>query len=195
MRTVLFAAFAAVAAACTPAAEAPDLRPLAEGEARIDGVAQVEDGGYPQFTVTVQPESGEPLALYLNAEGGADLGGQEPSSFSGQTVTAYYATSEDLLLLDVAAAGTRAAAPADGTPAPQPDDQTITGVLSGADAVTNSDLPGGVTITDAQGAVHSFEHYVTPDLVALNGQQVTARYRPGERREITLLRSVEGGAR
>jgi hypothetical protein len=187
MRKLAFAALAAFVVACTPPAPAPDVRPLADGETRIDGVVTlVEDGGYPQFTVTVQPETGEPLALYLNAESGADLNTQQPGSFSGQTVTAYYTTADDPLLIALQSSNGAPIVTPDG-PALANDDQTITGVLSGADAVTNSDLPDIVTVTDAQGAAHNFEYYITEAMVAANGQQVTARYRPGVRHEITLL--------
>ncbi len=188
MRKFAFAALAALAVACTPpAAQAPDVRALADGETRIDGaVTQIEDGGYPQFTVTIQPGTGEPLALYLNAEGGADLDGQEPGTFAGQTVIAYYTTADDPLLIALqSASGAPIVAP-DG-PALANDDLTLTGVLSGADAVTGSDLPDTVTITDAQGVAHNFEYYITEAMVAANGQQVTARYRPSVRHEITLL--------
>jgi hypothetical protein len=187
MRKLAFAAMAAFVAACTPPSPVTDVRPLADGETRIDGVVtQVEDGGYPQFTVTIQPEAGESLALYLNAESGADLNNQEPGSFSGQTVIAYYTTADDPLLIALqSTSGAPIVAP-DG-PALANDDPTITGVLSGADAVTNSDLPDVVTITDGQGAVHNFEYYITEAMVAANGQQVTARYRSRVRHEVTLL--------
>jgi hypothetical protein len=189
MRNVLIAALAALAIACTPASQEPDVRPLAAGETRVEGAAQVEDGGYPQFTVTVQPDSGDPVSLYLNAEGDADLGSEEPGSFSGKTVIAYYTTNEDLHLLDMNSATGAAVLPIG--PPPSAEDRTITGTLSGADAPTSSDLPDIITITDAQGVARQFEYYVTPELVAVNGQQVTARYRAGERREVTLLRAVE----
>jgi len=188
MRKLVFAALVGLMAACTPAdAPAPEVRPLADGETRIEGaVTLVEDGAYPQFTVTVQPQGGEALALYLNAESGADLEGQQPGSFSGQSVIAYYTTSDDPLLIALqSSTGAPIVAP-DGV-APADNLQAITGVLSGATEPTTSDLPDVITVTDAQGRAMDFEYYITDEIVAVNGQQVTARYRPSVRNEITLL--------
>lgn len=190
VRRILIAVMTAAVVACAPAAQESDVRQLAEGETRIDGVVnQVEDNGYPRFAIAVQPESGEAVGLYLNAESGADLGGQEPSSFAGQTVVAYYTTADDPLIVDVVNAS-GAAVFGESIP-PSAEDLTITGALSGAEAATSSDLPGVITITDAGGAARAFEIYITPELAAVNGQQVTVRYRPNQRREITLLRVVE----
>ncbi len=187
---LIIVASAAFLVACTPPAPTAQVRAPAEGETRIDGaVTQVEDGAYPQFTVTIQPESGAPVALYLNAESGADLGGQEPGSFAGQDIIAYYTTTEDLALVDLRTAAGATLLPADG-PAPTADALSISGTLSGAAAVTAGDLPDVITVTDAGGIARNFEYYVTPEIVAANGQQVTARYQPGERNEITLLHSA-----
>ncbi len=186
MRRIFIAVMAAFAVACTPATQAPDVRPLAEGETRVSGfVAQVADIGHTRFNVAIQPEGVEPVGLYLNAESGADLGGQEPSSFAGQSVVAYYTISDDPLIVDVINAS--GAVLLEENIPPSAIDLTVTGTLSGAEATTSSDLPDVVTVTDAAGAILRFEVYMT-QLVALNGQQVTIRYRPNERREITLLR-------
>ncbi|GAM96921.1 hypothetical protein U91I_00542 [alpha proteobacterium U9-1i] len=179
----------ALVVACTPATQQSDIRPLAEGETRIEGVVnQVEDQGYPRFTFAVQPESGNPVGLYLNAESHADLGGKEPSSFAGQPVIAYYTTADDPLVVDVVNAS-GAAVFGENIPA-SAEDLTVTGALIGAEATTSSDLPDVITVTDAAGAAHTFEMYIMPELAGANGQQVTVRYRPNERREITLLRVV-----
>lgn len=190
MQRMLFAALAALTVACTPPAQAPDLRALAEGETRIDGVvSQIEDGPYPQYTIILQPDGGEAVSLYLNAEGGADLGGQTASDFAGQTVVAYYTTADDPVLTDVQTPAGVSLLPADS--AAVQGAETIAGTLSGADAVTQSDLPDTVTITDAQGTAHTFEFYIPEAMVAANGQQVVAHYRPGVRHAITLLRATE----
>ena len=188
MRTLLVAALAGFIVACTPpAAPAPEMRAPAAGETRVDGlVTQIEAGAYPQYTVTIQPEGGEAVPLYLNVEGGADLNSQELRSFDTLNVTAYYTTTDDPLLISLqSATGASILAP-DGVVATD-GLSSITGVLSGADAVTDSDLPDVISVTDAQGAAINFEYYVTPDIVAVNGQQVTARYRPNVRNEITLM--------
>lgn len=191
MRTLVMAALTGFIVACTPAAApAPEMRAPAAGETRVDGVVtQIEAGAYPQYTVTIQPEGGEAVPLYLNVEGGADLNSQELRSFDTLNVTAYYTTTDDPLLISLqSATGASILAP-DGAVATD-GLSSITGVLSGADAVTDSDLPDVISVTDAQGAAINFEYYVTPDIVAVNGQQVTARYRPNVRNEITLMHPV-----
>jgi hypothetical protein len=71
---------------------------------------------------------------------------------------------------------------------PSAEDVTVTGVLSGADATTSSDLPDIISVTDTSGAAQQFEIFITPELVAVNGQTVSVMYRPGQRYEITLMR-------
>ncbi len=191
MRNLAAATLAAFVVACTPPAARQDVRPLAEGETRLEGVVtKVEDGGYPQFTVTVRPDSGgEDMALYLNAESGADLGGQEPSSFADQNVIAYYTTSDNPLLQDMQRPEGQSILPAGGMPAAA-DSQYITGMLTGAETATAGDLPDVVTIIDAQNVAHTFELFITDGVVAANGQQVRVQYRPAVRHEITLLHSL-----
>ena len=167
MRRIFIAVMAALVVACTPATQAPDVRPLAEGETSVEGViTQVADSGYPRFNVAIQPEGGEPVGLYLNAESGVDLGGQEPSSFAGQSVVAYYTTADDPLIVDVINAS-GAVLLGENIP-PSAIDLTVTGTLSGAAATTSSDLPDVVTVTDAAGAILSFEVYIWPELVAFS---------------------------
>jgi hypothetical protein len=191
MRTFAAAALAALVVSCTPPAAEQDVRALAEGETRLDGVViLVEDGGYPQFTVTVRPDNGgEDMTLYLNAESGADLGGQEPSSFADQNVIAYYTTVDNPLLQDMQRPEGQSILPAGGMPAAA-DSEYVTGTLSGAEAATAGDLPDVVTIADAQGVAHRFELYITESVVAANGQQVRVQYLPAVRHEITLLHSL-----
>jgi hypothetical protein len=156
--------------------------------AAIEGVVtQVADNGYPRFSLALQPESGDPIGLYLNAESGADLGDQAPSSFEGQNVVAYYITVDDPQLVNVATASGAPVFPEDTIP-PSAEDVTVTGVLSGADATTSSDLPDIISVTDTSGAAQQFEIFITPELVAVNGQTVSVMYRPGQRYEITLMR-------
>lgn len=187
MRVFAIAALTGLIVACTPPA-APQIRPVAAGETRVDGlVTQIEAGAYPQYTVTIQPEGGgEALALYLNVESGADLNSQELRSFDAANVMAYYTTVDDPLLISLQSAAGAAIVTPDGAVATDGLSEVV-GVLSGADAVTGSDLPDVISVTDAQGTAINFEYYVTADIVAVNGQQVTARYRPNIRNEITLM--------
>lgn len=186
MRTLLFGLVVLALAACT---QAQDFRQPAAGETRVDGrVIEVEDGGYPQFTVTVQPEGdGAQLLLYLNAEAeGLDLGGTQPAEFRDGPATVYYVTEDELNLLDLRLDGQTLT---EATGEPLAGGDSITGVLSGADAVTGGDLPDLITVTDAGGQARSFEYYITDAIVAANGRQVTAYYSAGQRKRITLMRA------
>ncbi len=174
-------------AACQPSETAPELRALAEEERSVTAqIITVEDGGYPQFTVTVAPNGDAPTNFYLNAED-SDLGGVVPGEFAGKTATIYYINEGKLDLIDMQAGG-RSVIP----DAPPPEaGETLTGVLGGASAVTASDLPDVLTITHATGDVAEFEYYITPEIVALNGQEVTVRYFISDRNRVTLMREAE----
>jgi hypothetical protein len=185
----VFAAAAALmfAAACQPNEAAPELRPLVEEEHSVTAqVVTVEDGGYPQFTVTVAPDGDNSTNFYLNAED-SDLGGANPGDFAGKRATIYYMNEGQLDLVDMQASGRSVIpdAPAAGA------GETLIGVLSGADAPTTSDLPDTLTITHATGDVASFDYYITPEIVALNGQEVTVRYFISDRNRVTLMRVAE----
>lgn len=181
----IIAALLAIAAlaACSQQ-PADDVRAPLEDETRIVGeVTQVEDGGYPQYTVHVTPEGGEPMQLYLNAEGEADLGGVEPGAFAGQTATIYFTTTPRLDLFDLRQGGQSVI----GSQS-EPQGESVTGVLSGV-SEPSGDLPSEITVTDADGRASVFEYYVTTDMAALEGQEVTAYYTPGERQEVSLMRT------
>jgi len=197
MRTILAAAVLSFSAmACTPPASEPSA-PLAEtwrapesNEIAVTAlVTKVEDGAYPQFTVTATPETGDPLSLYLDAES-ADLGGALPSSFEGQSTTIYYTAALEHHLVDLRQGQRRL------LPEPTNDNLglSVTGILSGAEEPTAGDLPDTLIVTDAAGQAFAFEYYITPGIVAANGQQVTAVYFDEEERRITLMRKMAGAA-
>lgn len=188
MRSVMIAIAGALAlAACQPEPSGPEVRALAEGEKRIDGmVISVEDGGYPLFNLTIDPAEADPLTLTLN-DADADLGGASPSEFAGKESVVYYRTVTENSLMDLrqgeqslmpeAVAGDQAS--------------TVTGVLSGAEAPSGGDLPDVITVTDASGAATEFPYFITPEIVAANGQEVTALYVPSDRDLVTYIRAAE----
>lgn len=65
--------------------------------------------------------------------------------------------------------------------------EKITGMLSGAESATAGDLPDVISITDAQGRKLDFEEYITDEVVAVNGKQVTASYYAHGSQIITYL--------
>jgi hypothetical protein len=58
----------------------------------------------------------------------------------------------------------------------EPSLKKFTGTLSGAQSVTESDLPGLVTVTDKTGKQEHFPYFVAPEMVIANGKVVTAYY-------------------
>ncbi|MBL8548626.1 MAG: hypothetical protein JNJ73_01475 [Hyphomonadaceae bacterium] len=190
MRIGLLAAIALALAACSPpdagkgkaeAVLASARAPQADETHMVGQVTSVEDGGYPQFTVHVL-QNGVDLPLYLNAEA-ADLGGATPASFQGATAEITYRTTPANNLADLRVNG-HSLLNGDA----EPTGPSVTGVLSGASEVTAGDLPGLIVVTDRAGQRTEFEYYVTPEIVAANGKQVTAFYTADTVNRITAMR-------
>lgn len=138
-------------------------------------IAAMKDAGYPMFSLELDPGGGaERLGLLLNAEE-ADLGGKSPEDWLGQSARVGYTAAEEAFLLDVAVDG-RPLLLTDPDVRPAAGVIRLAGVLAGAGAVTASDLPDIVTLTAPDGRTVEFEVYITPDLVGVNGQTVTADY-------------------
>jgi hypothetical protein len=193
MRILAAAALAAFAIACTPTAPTAPVssaRAPAANEISIAGeIGEVEDAGYPQFIVHVKPQRGRELALYLNAEGGAELGGAAPGSFAGQSAIVYYTSTQAPSMIDMRTGTGRSLIYDDGRGVPTEGD-AITGVLSGANGVTAGDLPDEITITPADGAAMSFRYYVDRRIAAWNGREVTVHYVIDPLNEITLMQAL-----
>lgn len=184
-------AFATLAACVACSAPGPPARALTSDETSLTGVVtQVEDGGYPRFTVHVTPEGGgEAVVFYLNAESGVDLGGAQPGAFAGRAALIYYTSTELPFLLDIRTTQGRSLLYDDGRGIPT-EGASMTGALSGADSVTAGDLPDEIIITAADDQALAFEFFVDRRIAASNGRQVTAYYDIEVRREITLMQPL-----
>lgn len=166
------------------------MRALAADETSITALAAaVEDSGYPRYTIQVSPEGGGPVPFYLDAESGVDLGGADVSSFEGKTTLIYYTSTPTPFLLDLRNAEGRSLLYDDGRGIPT-EGQAITGTLTGADGVTEGDLPDQITIMSSEGQAITFEFFIDRRIAAANGRTLTAYYDMEERREITLMRPV-----
>jgi hypothetical protein len=171
----------ALLASCQPAPSATKKDTAAAQTISADGtvstpatITAIHDAGYPMFAVTATiAGQTAPLELLLNAEE-AELGGQPAESFNGKPVTLGYTSAPEKNLRDVRQ-GDRSLLGAEA-PTLDPAWTFVTGVLSGADDITTSDLPGEIAITDASGAKISFAYFVDPALKAANGKTVTAYY-------------------
>lgn len=179
-KIVLAAAFAL--AACQPAAKpatTPAAREAGANEVAVTGaVSRIEDGGYPMATVTVERDGQAPLSLTINQED-VDLGGKAASDFQGKVTAVIYSTAPQNDLKSIAAARPNAPAAAGA----------VTGVLSGAEAVSAGDLPDTLVVTDAAGKAVEFPYFITPEIVALNGKQVTAVYETSPQNRIVYMRA------
>lgn len=191
-RTLVMAAAAALLIACQPKApaDAPGADLSAIGAHTVTGqVVRVEDGGYPRFTVTMRPDgAAEELLLSLNAEA-ATLGELTPEGFTGKKAEVSYTVTERPQLLDIKRGGQSLLPPVEEQPAADTP-LTVSGVLSGAEAVTAGDLPDEITVTDAAGKATVFEYFITPEIVAANGGPVEATYILGREEDVTAMKLV-----
>ena len=76
-----------------------------------------------------------------------------------------------------------------GEYAPEEDysSDNITGILSGAETETYSDLPGVISVTDENGRKYNFEWFVDDKMLKANGKKVTAYYSVNSKTKITHL--------
>lgn len=155
----------------------PEIQPRAgsgyldELETAEGRLLSAEDAPYPLFVLDLERDGGVETFL-LNAE---DLG-MSPATlaaFVGQQVRLYLRPVEELFVLSVEADGDVVIAPFGDA---DPDAEAVSGTLIGADAVTESDLPGEFYVETADGDVLGFPYYIPPELVAVNGAEATVRF-------------------
>jgi hypothetical protein len=193
---VALAASTALLAACQPAPSAAKKDAAAASQTIATNgtittpamITAVHDAGYPMFSVTATVAGqAAPLELLLNAED-ADLGGQAAESFNGKSVMLAYKSEPETGLTDIRQ-GDRSLFGVDA-PKQDPSWTFVTGVLSGAEEITSSDLPGEIVVTSADGAKVSFEYFVGPELKAANGKTVTAYYVTDVVNRVTAIKPV-----
>lgn len=148
-------------------------------------VTSIRDAGYPMFVLAVQlPDRPAPMEILLNAEA-ADLGDIEREEFVGKDVVLTYEVVAENDLFDLRDGDLSLLQDA----APRaPHWKEVVGVLSGAEHSTGGDLPDTIAVTDAAGAKVEFEYYVTPQISATNGKQVTAWYSPSTGQYVKSMR-------
>lgn len=137
-------------------------------------IQSVEDGPYPMYSLMIEfPERGFSQSFSLNAAD-VDVDQQELAQSAGHYADIEYTSALAPNLFAMTLAGQSVLdAPAARLPAKT---YRITGRLSGAGEVTGSDLPGTITVTAEDGAKVDFAYFVPPEMVAANGQTVTAIY-------------------
>ncbi|PLX10430.1 MAG: hypothetical protein C0598_10430 [Marinilabiliales bacterium] len=148
-------------------------------------ITEIEDSAYPVFNITVEfPERQLQAGFYLNIEA-INLQMDELYELLDKYATIFYTSDEDNDLTDMKLDGISLF----GEYAPEEDysSDNITGILSGAESVTMSDLPGKIYITDENNRIFEFEWYVDEMMVKANGKKVTAYYYSTYRNSITHI--------
>lgn len=198
---IAFAATLAFAvAACQPAstdgaheeAATPYTQPALGEFTTAAKINSITDAGYPMFVVSAQfPDRATPVEIRLNNED-VDLGGVAYASYVGKDVSLTYVVKAENYLFDLRDGDLSLVPRAPGRASHW---KEVTGVLSGAEQATVSDLPGTIAITDASGAKVEFEYFVSPQIAAANGKQVTAWYAPGAAQYVKSMRPAATAAK
>lgn len=183
---------AAAPAAGPPAAAATQAtKPLSQpnGAFNLIGVVtKVDDAGYPMFVLTVLPDGQTgAVSLLFNNEEASRPKDLQIESFEGKRAQIAYTRKPQLDLVDMTLAGksllTREPGQIAGTP-----EATVTGKLSGANALSAGDLPDVIKVTDAAGKTYEFEMFISDKaVVAADSKEVTVGYKNSQREDATAI--------
>ncbi|NNC38641.1 MAG: hypothetical protein EX271_10590 [Acidimicrobiales bacterium] len=146
-------------------------------------VVSFEDGIYPIFNITLEfPERGMRQSFFFNV---MEVGVEESilAGLVDQFITIHYTSEMEPALIDMLLDGVSLVDDAFEVD----DAKTMTGVLSGADAPTMSDLPGSFLIKEADGSETRFEYYIPDAMAAANGKTVNITYVSQTRNEIIRI--------
>ncbi len=147
-------------------------------------VVSVEDGAYPMFSVSIEfPKRDMQVSFSLNVEAVA-IDPSDLTKMVGEYVSINYTSELETDLADMLLDGVSLVGNTDGI---QEHWVEITGVLDGADAPTMSDLPGMVYLDVTGHDRMSFEYYITDEMVAANGKEVSVYYVSQGKNKITKI--------
>ena len=151
-------------------------------------IVNVEDGVYPMFIVTIEfPERQMEFDFNLNIESVA-IDSEKLYNLKGSYITFYYVIDDDNNIYDIRFKGKSLL----GEYASQIEGcDEITGILSGAEKETNSDLPDDMIVTDENGRKVIFVDFITPEMVEVNGKETTVYYRTRSSETITYIQPSE----
>uniref|UniRef100_UPI004049C99D hypothetical protein n=1 Tax=Fulvivirga sp. TaxID=1931237 RepID=UPI004049C99D len=150
---------------------------------------EVEDGGYPFYSVTVEFPEREMSASFTANQEKLGLAPGYLESLKDKYVTFYYTSALDNDLYEMVLDG-KSVLGEDAIEISE-DLKSVTGILSGADEVTGGDLPTEITINCENGERVNFELFVNPEMVPANGKSVTVYYGMRSRNEITFIKISE----
>ena len=151
-------------------------------------ITKGEDGAYPMFVVTIDMVDSTQQVFDLDAEA-SHIDPAMLHSLEGKRVDLYYTVTNEPRLEAMEYMGSSVTA----SQVPQKDAtwRTITGVLSGAEAVTESDAPDEITVTSKDNNPVIFKWYVGELMTKANGQEVTAWYEMRSENTITYLQAAK----
>lgn len=152
-----------------------DLREPNDEEIEEFGIlAGLEDSGYPRHILTMEfPERQSKADFQLNIEA-IEMDIETLSKLEGKYIKIYYTTEFSNNLMDVQQNGKSIFSEEEIEV--EENWKSVTGILTGADKVTNSDLPGSILVTPKEGEAVSIELFVDSELVPYNNREVTIFY-------------------
>jgi hypothetical protein len=146
----------------------------------------VEDGGYPFYTLEIEyPDLNKSETFSLNIEEVEGLDPQKLNKAKGKAIDFTFIIDISNALLDLREKNNSILG--DTEVLLTPETKKVTGVLSGAENVTEGDLPGKITITPATGEPVDFEFFISPEIVVKNKKTLTAFYEQRTQNVITEL--------
>ena len=138
-------------------------------------VRQVEDAGYPFFSVLlVSGEAETEEWFWCNVEELPDVDAGSLAGMIGKSVVLSYTSNTENALLDLRYEGQSLLGVTDED---LPEGlQRATGILIGTDSYQGGDLPGKITVNDPHESAVSFDFFVTQEMKDVEGQIVEAFY-------------------
>lgn len=150
-------------------------------------ISEIEDGAYPMFNITMEfPERQQSASFNLNIEEIA-LSVEELLALQNKYATVYYSGEEESQIFDVHLNNQSIWNEEEA----DFELEQVTGILAGANDITEGDLPDEVSITTSNGEKLSFEHYIDEAMVAVNGKEVTVYYSTRYLNTITYMKKSE----
>lgn len=155
----------------------------------IGTLIKVEDGAYPQFTLTMNfPGQNEESYFSLNAEA-VRFDHSSLYTMIGKTVEVSFINKNENFIHDILY--NNKSVFRENTGEKKSNWKSITGTLQGAESDTRSDLPGEFAIIPEDGSQFIFEAFIDSKIVEVNEQTVTAYYTERENKTITNVKLAD----
>jgi hypothetical protein len=171
----------------TPAAPEVEATP-ADDEINERGLLkEVEDGGYPFATLTIEfPERKFTEQFIINLGNVTTVTMDDLNKAIGSYVSFGYTSEISNALLDIQLDGESLLG--DDAPTLAADTKQIMGKLKGANRETTGDEPGKIAITTDDNTTETFQYFVTKEMVAANGKVVIGYF---EERTRNTIKSIK----